>query len=75
VLYPFRTTVNPIGQTASEDWKKSPLGATIPVVSQRSDNALSIKVEGRDDQWTFTTNVDGRSRISLQRGGKEWEIR
>lgn len=75
VLYPFRTTINPVGKTAGEDWKKSPLGATIPFTAPISKRGFSIKLNAREDQWLFVSKADGRSRIDLKRDGKTWKIK
>ncbi|WOO39922.1 hypothetical protein [Rubellicoccus peritrichatus] len=74
VLYPFRTTIAPVGKTANEGWKKHPQGAELPQFSPANSNNFFIKTNGRKDAWTFTPKPDGRNRIRLQRGGKHWEI-
>jgi len=74
LLYPFRTTVEPAGKTSREDWARSPLGAVVPSVSPATAGGFFLQLDERKDEWTFTADQDGRSRVRLQRGGQQWQL-
>jgi len=75
VLYPFRTTVEPSGKAASENWKKRPLGATIPSTSAISNSGFCIELDANQDRWIFGFKADGRHLIGLLRDGQTWQVR
>jgi hypothetical protein len=74
VLFPFRTTIEPTGATAREDWNQYPLGAEVPTFSAGNEKQFFLKIDGRKDAWTLTSTETGSSSIRLQRGGKHWEF-
>jgi hypothetical protein len=75
LLYPFCTTLSPVGKDSSENWKKNPLGALIPELSPAGRKNFYIKVNGFKDQWDFIIQDDGRSLAILQRGSRKIPIR
>lgn len=74
LFYPFRTTVEPAGKAAREDWEKSPLGAVLPSMSPATSGGFFLRFDEQKDQWTFTPGEDGRNRILLQRGSEQWQV-
>ena len=71
LLYPFRTTIEPAGKTAGEDYKTYQLGAEIPSLSPAAKDGFFIEIGARKDQWDIQVGADGRSRMKLQRGSKK----
>jgi hypothetical protein len=67
LLYPFRTTIEPVGTTSREDWMRYPLGAVLPTISSATPNGFFVQLDGRKDTWTFEHGEDGCSRMLLQR--------
>jgi hypothetical protein len=74
LLYPFRTTIEPAGKTSREDWMQYPLGAVVPTQSPATAGGFFLKLDGRKDEWSFTPDEHGRSRIHLKRGGNHWQL-
>ena len=68
VLYPFRTTVDPLGDDATLQVRNLPLGAVLPLFSSEGSDSYGIQTGSGKDILTFERHKDGRSRISIKRG-------
>ncbi len=73
MLYPFRTTLDPLAKDANTLFDKHPLGGQLPSIGQTA-HGFRMKTGTDEDVWHFLPGKDGRSRIRVQRGTHTWNI-